>query len=188
VAVAPQPIDIVPVEGDHERRGRPGIDGQCPAVVLVGLQHRVVQGPARPVREGGLLQAVPQLEPFRAITVPLACQLGGGHALRDAAQDQDQLGGPPLRTLQARTGDGVEDMPAAGAPVVEDRGAMAAVDVQAVACPAARAGQAVGVQPGEELGVAGILVHQLGEREVHGRLRCGPGRMELPSLRLIARE
>ena len=33
---------------------------------------------------------------------------------------------------------------------------------------AARAGQPVGVQPVDELGVAGLLVHQVGDREVHG--------------------
>ena len=46
---------------------------------------------------------------------------------------------------------------------------MAAVDVQVVARPAPRTSQAVGVEPGQELGVAGVLVHQIGDGEVHGK-------------------
>jgi hypothetical protein len=50
---------------------------------------------------------------------------------------------------------------------------MAAVAVRAVACPAPRAGQAAGVQPGDEIGVAGVLVHQVTDGEVHDGPRPG---------------
>src|SRR5207302_3568057 len=55
------------------------------------------------------------------------------------------------------------------APVVDHRGAVAAaVDGVAVAAAAAAgAGQAAGVEQVEEPPVAGPLVHQLGDREVH---------------------
>lgn len=74
---------------------------------------------------------------------------------------------------------------APAALVVEHRGAMAAVDAEALGGAAAGAGQAGGVEHGEELGVAGVLVHQLGEREIHRgsspggrgnhRMEPGPG-------------
>ena len=44
---------------------------------------------------------------------------------------------------------------------------MAAVDLQAVACAATGTGQAAGVEQAEELEVAGVLVEQVGDREVH---------------------
>jgi hypothetical protein len=44
------------------------------------------------------------------------------------------------------------------------------MDTEAVGFEAAWAGQAVGVQPSDQLGEAGGLVQQLGDREVHSRL------------------
>jgi hypothetical protein len=69
------------------------------------------------------------------------------------------------------------------AAVVQERGAAAAVDGHAVALMAARAGEPVGVQPPDQLGVTGVLVHQVGDREVHGRLRAGTVQMKCPEYR-----
>ena len=114
-----------------------------------------------------------EVQQLRAIAPQLARQLGRRHALGEPAHDQDQLDGPPLGPLQGRPGVGVEDAPARLAAVIEDRGAVPVMDVQAVARPASRAGQTVGMEPGEELGVAGILIHQVGDGEVHGAFHFG---------------
>ena len=104
--------------------------------------------------------------------MPVAAQLAGQlrrrHALGDAAEDQDDLRRPPLHPLEGGPGPGVEDAAAAAALVIDHRVAVAAVDAEAVGGAAAGAGQPAGVEHRDELGVAGVLVHQVGEREVHG--------------------
>src|SRR4051794_38146434 len=86
-----------------------------------------------------------------------------------------ELGGSPLGAPQGRSGEGVEHPGAGRAAIVEVRGTVTAVDLQAIACTAPGTGQAVGVEPDEELDVAGVFVHQLGDGEVHGRLRSSRG-------------
>jgi hypothetical protein len=137
-------------------------------VRLVGLGPIVAQGVAVEPDPGVLLEPMPQVQKVHPVAAQLARQLRRRHALGDAAEDQDDLGRPPLHPLQGRPGPGVEDAMAPAALVIEDRGAMAAVDAEAVGGAAARAGQSVGVEHGEELPVAGVLVHQVGEREIHG--------------------
>jgi hypothetical protein len=56
---------------------------------------------------------------------------------------------------------------------VQHRVAAAAMHDHAVRGVAARAGEAVGVQPADETVIAGLLIHQIGDREVHGCLRLG---------------
>jgi hypothetical protein len=152
-------------------------------VHLVGLDLRIVQRQ----RVGGLqrllLEPVPQSEQVLAVSLQRAGQACRGRALRDAAEDQEELRRSPVRLVQDGPGEGVEDA-AAGATVVQDRVAGAAVDAEPVATASARAGQAVGVEDRDELLVAGVLVHELGEGEVHGQLRCEePGRdADPPSL------
>jgi hypothetical protein len=96
-----------------------------------------------------VLQPVPQPQQPRAVALQLAGQLGAGRPLGDPSGDQDQLAGPPADAVQERAGEGVEHPAAAATAVVEHRGAVAAVDGQAVARPAPRAGQAVGMQPAD---------------------------------------
>jgi hypothetical protein len=117
------------------------------------------------------LEAVPELEQLRAVAVQLARLLRGGDTLSDAAHDQDQGAGSPPEAVEDRAGEGVEDPTAVAAAEVEDGGAMTAMGHHPVSLMAARAGQAVGMQPFDELGVAGVLVHQFSDREVHGQLR-----------------
>jgi hypothetical protein len=114
---------------------------------------------------------VPQVQEFRAVAVQLTGQLGRGDALGEAADDQDQFPRPALDAVQGRAGQGVEDPMAVAAPEVQDRVAAAAVDDHAVVLMAARAGQAVGMQPLDELGIARLFIHQVGDRKVHGGLR-----------------
>ena len=89
----------------------------------------------------------------------------------EAADDQYQLAGPPLEAMKGRAGEGVEDPLAVAAAEVQDRVAAAPVDDRPVVLMAARAGEAVGMEPLYELLVTGPLVHELGDREIHGRLR-----------------
>jgi hypothetical protein len=136
-------------------------------VSLVGLDHLVAQRVAVQPEQGITLEAVPQLEQVLAIANQLAGHLGRRRRLDDAADDQEQLGRRPTDALQGRAGEGVEHAAAATALVVQDRVPMAAVDAHAIAGTAAGAGQAFGMQQGEELLVAGPLVHQVDQGEVH---------------------
>ena len=101
---------------------------------------------------------MPQVQEFRAIAAQLAGQLGGGDALGEATDNQDQFAWPALDAAQGRAGEGVEDGAAARALVVEDRGAVAAVDAQAALPPALRAGQAAGVEAADEPVIARLFV------------------------------
>jgi hypothetical protein len=142
-------------------------------VGLVGLQDLVVQRHQVAILKGQVLESVPQVQQLGAVAIQLARQLGGGDALGEATDDQYQLAGPPLDAMQGRAGEGVEDPLAVAAAEVQDRVAAAPVDAHPVVSMAARAGEAVGMQPLYELLVAGPLVHQVGDREIHGRLRGG---------------
>jgi len=112
---------------------------------------------------------VPQLEQVLAVAALLARHAGRRLGLGDAAQDQQQLRRRPPRPVQGRAGEGVEDSATAAALVVEDRVAVPAMDAEVVGGPAPRAGQAAGVQQGDEAVVAGLLVHQVDQGEVHRR-------------------
>jgi hypothetical protein len=114
-----------------------------------------------------------QVEEVHPVAARLAGELGSRDALGDAAEDQDDARRPPLRALQRGPGPGVEGAAAVPALVVHDGVAVAEVDAEAVGGLAARAGQAAGVEHGQELGVAGALIHQVGKREVHGEAPRG---------------
>jgi hypothetical protein len=110
---------------------------------------------------------VPQLQQVHPVAAQLAGQLRRGDPLGDAAKDQEDLRGPPLDPLQGGAGPGVEDAPTMPALVVEHGVAMAAMDTEPIAGAAARAGQAVGVEQGDELVVAGALIEQVDDGEIH---------------------
>jgi hypothetical protein len=93
--------------------------------------------------------------------------------LGEAADDQDQFPGPALDAVQGGPGEGVEDPSAVAAAEVQDRVAAPTVDDQAIASMAAGAGHPVGVQPADELVIARLFIHQIGNRKVHGGLRTG---------------
>ena len=121
--------------------------------------------------EGQVLQAMSQVQEFRAVAVQLAGQWGGRDTLGDPTDDQDQFAGPAPDAVEGRAGEGVEDPATVIASEVQDRGAMTAVDHHPVATVAARTGQAAGMQPRDERGGAGLLVPQGGDREIPGQLR-----------------
>ena len=71
-------------------------------VGLVGLQDLVIQRHPVAVPEGQVLEPVPQVQQLRAVALQLAGELGGGDALGDPADDQDQFDGPPLDAVEGR--------------------------------------------------------------------------------------
>src|SRR5436190_1907066 len=81
-----------------------------------------------------------------------------GGALGDPVEDHQELRGAAVGPLQGRPREGVEDPSATAALEVHHGGAMTAVNPQALTLPAARAGEAVGVEQFDELAVAGVLV------------------------------
>jgi hypothetical protein len=123
---------------------------------------------------------VPQVQEFRAVAVQLAGQLGSGDALGEAADDQDQFTGPALDAVQGRAGKDVEDPVAVAAPEVQHRVAATTVDDHAIVLMAAGAGQAIGVQPLDELGIARLFIHLVGDRKVHGGLQTGEMGVQSP--------
>jgi hypothetical protein len=116
---------------------------------------------------------VPLVQEFRAVAVQLAGRSGGRGALSEAADDQDRFPGPALDAAQGGAGNGVEDPVAVAAPGVRDRVAATAVDHPAIVLMAAGAGHAVGVQPADELVIARLFSHQVGDRKIQGGLRTG---------------
>jgi hypothetical protein len=69
-------------------------------VLLVGLGSLVAQGVAIQSDAGVLLEAVPEVQQMHPVAAQLAGLLIGRHALGDAAEDQDDLGRPPLHPLE----------------------------------------------------------------------------------------
>lgn len=137
-------------------------------VHLVNLDDRVSQRVAVQPPLGSVLHEPAQFEQVLAVAPQLAGQLGGGHALGEATKDEHDRGGVAVSARQRGAGEGVEDAATGGAAVVEHGGAMATMDVEVVVGLAVRSGQAVGVEQADELVVAGILVHEVDDREVHG--------------------
>jgi hypothetical protein len=138
---------------------------------LVGLDRLVVQRQGVGRLQGRALEPVAEFQQVLAVPVQLTGQPRGGLALSDPPEDQEDLGGSPMGLVEGGAGEEIEHATAAVAAVVEDRGAVPSVNLQGVAGLTARAGEAVGVEDIDELLVAGILVHELGDGEVHGGLR-----------------
>jgi hypothetical protein len=146
-------------------------------VHLVGLDRLVIQRQWVGGLQRLVLKPVAELQQVLAVPVQFAGQPRGGLALGDPPEDQQDLGRPPVGLVEGSAGKGVEHPAAGVTAVVEDRGAVPPVSLQAAAGLTARAGQSVGVEDVDELLVAGVLVHKLGDGEVHGGLRCSdPGR------------
>src|SRR5262249_5730122 len=85
-------------------------------------------------------------------------------------EDQEDPRRGAVGPLPGGAGVQVEDPPAVAAPVVDDRGAVAAAmdGVAVAAAAAAGAGESVGMEQGRPPLRAGRLVHQVEDREVHG--------------------
>jgi hypothetical protein len=138
---------------------------------LVGLDRSVVQGHRVGRLQRLVLESVPEFQQVPAVPVQLAGEPGGGPPLGDPPGDRQDLGGPAVGLVEGRVGERVEHPAAAFAAVVQHRGAVPPVDLQAVAGVTARAGQPTGMEDGGERLVAGAHIHELGDREVDGSLR-----------------
>ena len=147
-------------------------------VGLVGLDHRVAQRVAVEPDPGVLLEAVSKLQQVLAVAPQFASHLRRGRRLGDAVEDHQQHPRPAMGPLEDGPGPGVEDAAAGLALIVQHRGAVAAVDSQALPLATAGAGEAVGVEQVEELGVAGVLIEVVDQGEVHGRGPVCEGRSE----------
>lgn len=111
---------------------------------------------------------MPQPEQVLAADAEFAGELGGGHPLGDAAEDQEDLGGAQMGPLPGGVSEHVEDPAAALAAVIDDRSVgTSTVDVEALAGLTAGAGEPLGMEQIEELLAATFLVHQVDDREVH---------------------
>jgi len=92
----------------------------------------------------------------------------------NTAEDREDRRRAEVRPLPGGAGEHVEHPAAAFAAVVDDRGIGAtAVDVEAVAGGASGAGQPLGMEQVQELLVAGVSVHQVDDREIHGVASLG---------------
>jgi hypothetical protein len=138
------------------------------------LKHLVGLGRVARHRTGSLgrlphppLELVPEGQQVLAVAAELAGQLGRRGALTDATQDEDQLRRWAAGLLERGAGVGVEDRPAVAAAVVEDRVAVAVVGGQSIRLPTAGAAEPVGVEGLDQEPVAGVGVHQSGDRKVH---------------------
>jgi hypothetical protein len=88
-------------------------------VHLIGLDHGVAQRVAIQPPPRLFLEAVPELEQVLAVAAQLAGHLGGGLAVGDTPEDQEDLRGRAMGPLQGGPGPGVEDAAAFAALVVQ---------------------------------------------------------------------
>jgi hypothetical protein len=142
---------------------------------LVGLDLVVRQWRAVGGGQGAGLDLMPQAEQVLAADAELAGELGGGHPLGDAAEDQEDLGGAEMGALPGGISEHIEDPATALAAIIDDRGVgTTAVDIEAVSGAASGTGVAIGMEQIEELLAAAFRVHEIGDREVH---EVGSGEM-----------
>jgi hypothetical protein len=143
---------------------------------LVGLGRRIGQRRSIEPLEGQFLEAMSEFEQLRPAAIQLAGELGGGDALGDATEDQDQLNRPSLGPLKNGLGEGGGDAAASGTAIGQDRGAVAAMDLEVVRVATMRAGQAVGMEQADEEFIAGRLIHQVADR-------ARPAHINLPEIK-----
>jgi len=139
-------------------------------VHLIGFEDLVIQRHPIAVLQGQVLEAMAEVVRHRAVALQLAGQWRGGHALGDAAKDQDQLSDRPLRAVEGGVGEEVEDSFAVVAAVVDHRGAMTAMDAELIGALTAGADQALGMEPVEQGHVASVGVQQFFDGKVHDDL------------------
>ncbi len=119
-------------------------------------------------RRGGGQTRLAQRLPLRAVCQPMRSvnphfsgEMGGGDALRAAAQNQPDRGTALPSLTPTRVGKQGEDCAPGLAPLVHDRGALPILgSVVRRKRMTLRTGQALGVQDRQQVLVAGLLVHQ----------------------------
>ena len=114
------------------------------------------------------LDRVPQSEQVLAADPDLAGEFRGGHPLRDAAEDQEDLCGAQMGALPGSVREHVEDPATGFATIIDNWGVVVtSVNVKTVVGTTPGASEPLGVEQIEELLAATLLVHQVDDREVH---------------------
>jgi hypothetical protein len=111
-----------------------------------------------------------EFEQLRTAAPQLPSELGGGDTLSEAAEDQDQFDRPSLGPLENGLGEGGPNAATGGTAIGQDRGAVAAMDLEVVGVATVGAGQAIGMEQADQEFIAGRLIHQVADREIHGHL------------------
>jgi hypothetical protein len=138
-------------------------------VHLIGLDHRVGKGGAIAVSRGIGLEFVPQLKEVRTAALQLASQLRSRLPIGDSSEDQNKFGRSSAGLAENGTGEHVIDLTAVLATIVQHRFAIKPMD-PGIGPSTTGTGESLGMKPSEKFFVAGILVHQVGDREQHGQL------------------
>jgi len=98
---------------------------------------------------------------MRSVNPHFSGEMGGGDALRAAAQNQPDTGTAIPSLTPTRVGKQGEDCATGLAPIVHDRGALPILGpVARRKRMTLRTGRALGVQDRQQVLVAGLLVHQ----------------------------
>ncbi len=121
---------------------------------------------------------MPQGEQLGTIAIEFVGQLRGGDALGESSEDQDQFAGPAADAVKDGFGEGIKDATAMAATVIESGSTVTAMGQDLIGAMAARAGEATGVQPGDQGGITSVLIHQVGDGKVMVESHMGddPGR------------
>ena len=132
------------------------------------------------------LDPMAQDQQVLATDAHLAGELGGRDTLGDPAEDQEDLGRAEVGPLPRCPGEQIEHPAAPLAAVVDDRGVgVTAMDIESLAGAATGAGEPLGVEQVAELLAATRLIHQVDDREVHGR--SPPTMIDRPPSHLVRR-
>jgi hypothetical protein len=121
------------------------------------------------------LKFMSKIQEMPSATGEFPSQLGGGHPLGKAAQDEDHLRGPPVGPLEEGARPGIEDPAAVSAAIIEDGFTIKVLDAKPVSGLTAGAVQALGMKEVEKELIAGIFIHQVVDGEIHRVVSSGSG-------------
>jgi len=113
---------------------------------LVRLDDGVTQWVAVQPSPRVFLEAVPQLQQMLTVTAQLTGHPGRGLTRGDTVEDQQDLRGAAVCSLENGPGPGVEHAAALSARIVQEGRSVAVVDAQALLLTALGTGQPVGVE------------------------------------------
>jgi hypothetical protein len=115
------------------------------------------------------MDSMTQLQQSWPVAVELPRQLSRCDSLRNASQDDQQLGTGAAGSLKDRVREHIEDATADPATIVHHRPTVAPVNRQPLCPMAAGAANAAGMENVCQLPVTRFLVHKIDDREIHNR-------------------
>jgi hypothetical protein len=119
------------------------------------------------------LQHMSQFEKIPPTATRFPSQLRGRYPLSESPYDEDDLRRTVVSALERGSCPGIEDPPTGAATIVEDGFPEIAVDVKTLLSLTPRTTKSLGMEQIKEVVEAGILIHQLVNREVHGSISSG---------------